>query len=1021
MDVAFAKPVREVLDNFGTDENSGLSDEQVKRALEKYGPNELPAEEGKPLWELILEQFDDLLVKILLLAAVISFVLAWFEETEEQVTAFVEPFVILTILIANAIVGVWQERNAESAIEALKEYEPEIAKVVRQNHKGVQRIRASKLVPGDLVEISVGDKVPSDVRVIAIMSTTLRVDQAILTGESVSVLKQTEAVPDPRAVNQDKKNILFSGTNIAAGKCRGIVIGTGLNTEIGKIRNEMMDTETEKTPLQQKLDEFGEQLSKVITVICVAVWAINIGHFNDPAHGGSWMRGAIYYFKIAVALAVAAIPEGLPAVITTCLALGTRRMAKKNAIVRSLPSVETLGCTSVICSDKTGTLTTNQMSVCKMFLFSKIEGNMIETSQFEITGSTYAPEGEIFYKSRKIKCADFPGLEEMAVICAMCNDSSVDFNDSKDIYEKVGEATETALTVLCEKMNVYQTDRTGLTKRENCTCCNQVINEMWKKDVTLEFSRDRKSMSVFATPNKPTRIANGARMFCKGAPEGMLDRCTHVRIGNNKVPMSPAIKAEIIKQVKIYGTGRDTLRCLALATIDAPPRLDEMDLEDSRKFIQYETNMTFVGCVGMLDPPREEVKASIVQCAIAGIRVIVITGDNKATAEAICRRIGVFGENESTDGLAYTGREFDELAPEEQRAACMRARLFARVEPTHKSKIVEYLQGEGEISAMTGDGVNDAPALKKAEIGIAMGSGTAVAKSAAEMILADDNFSTIVAAVEEGRAIYSNMKQFIRYLISSNIGEVVCIFLTAALGIPEALIPVQLLWVNLVTDGFPATALGFNPPDLDIMKKPPRNPKEGLITGWLFFRYMAIGIYVGCATVGSAAWWFMIYEHGPRLNYYQLTHHMQCPAEPRMFKGVDCSVFSEPHPMTMALSVLVTIEMLNACNSLSENQSLWAMPPWTNKWLCMAIILSMSLHFLILYVDVMSVIFQITPLNLVEWMAVLKISIPVIILDEALKFVARKFADAPFMKEQPAPPPDMTRRRSSIFHLKKMG
>ncbi|XP_059169891.1 sarcoplasmic/endoplasmic reticulum calcium ATPase 1-like isoform X1 [Physella acuta] len=993
MDISFTKTTEEVCAHFGVDENTGLSDEQVKRNTEKYGPNELPAEEGKPLWELILEQFDDLLVKILLLAAIISFVLAWFEETEEQVTAFVEPFVILTILILNAVVGVWQERNAESAIEALKEYEPEIAKVIRSSSKGVQKIRASKLVPGDIVEVSVGDKVPADIRLLKIHSTTLRVDQAILTGESVSVLKHTEPIPDTRAVNQDKKNILFSGTNIATGKCRGIVIGTGLATEIGKIRNEMMETETEKTPLQQKLDEFSNQLSKVITIICVAVWAINIGHFNDPAHGGSWMKGAIYYFKIAVALAVAAIPEGLPAVITTCLALGTRRMAKKNAIVRSLPSVETLGCTSVICSDKTGTLTTNQMSVCKMFIFSQVEANTIKTQQFDITGSTYAPEGELLINNKVVKSSDFPGLEEIVTICSMCNDSSVDYNDTKDIYEKVGEATETSLTVLVEKLNFYNTDKSGLTKREKGTVCNHVIQDMWKKEFTLEFSRDRKSMSVYCVPNKPAKTPGGARMFAKGAPEGLLDRCTHVRVGANKVPMSPAIKNEIMKLTKLYGTGRDTLRCLALATIDNPPRREDMDLEDARKFIQYETNMTFVGVVGMLDPPREEVKYSIKACRDAGIRVIVITGDNKATAEAICRRIGVFGENESTEGMSYTGREFDDLSVEDQRAAVMRARLFARVEPAHKSKIVEFLQGEGEISAMTGDGVNDAPALKKAEIGIAMGSGTAVAKSAAEMVLADDNFATIVSAVEEGRAIYNNMKQFIRYLISSNIGEVVCIFLTAALGIPEALIPVQLLWVNLVTDGMPATALGFNPPDLDIMKKPPRSPKEGLITGWLFFRYMAIGIYVGCATVGAAAWWFMLYDKGPKLNYYQLTHHMQCPAEPRMFKGVDCSIFQAPEPMTMALSVLVTIEMLNALNSLSENQSLILMPPWTNKWLMGAICLSMCLHFFILYVDVMSVIFQITPLNLEEWVAVMKISIPVIILDETLKFVARKFAD----------------------------
>merc|ERR1712165_294873 len=475
MEDAFMKTSDECISYFGVDSERGLSGRQVEDNRKKYGPNELPAEEGKSLWQLVLEQFDDLLVKILLLAAIISFVLAFFEDDDDSITAFVEPFVILTILIANAIVGVWQERNAEDAIEALKEYEPEMGKVVRSDKDGVQKIRARDIVPGDIVEVSVGDKIPADVRIMQIMSTTLRIDQSILTGESVSVIKHCDPVPDPRAVNQDKKNIVFSGTNVAAGKARGVVIGTGLSTEIGKIRTEMVETEEMKTPLQQKLDEFGEQLSKVISIVCVAVWAINIGHFNDPAHGGSWMKGAIYYFKIAVALAVAAIPEGLPAVITTCLALGTRRMAKKNAIVRSLPSVETLGCTSVICSDKTGTHTTNQMSVCKMFIFDKVAEGNITTHQFECTGSTYAPEGETFLGGQKVKCSDYDALVEIGTICAMCNDSSVDFNESKGIYEKVGEATETALTILCEKMNVLNVNKSGLKPKELGTICNQSI------------------------------------------------------------------------------------------------------------------------------------------------------------------------------------------------------------------------------------------------------------------------------------------------------------------------------------------------------------------------------------------------------------------------------------------------------------------------------------------------------------------------------------------------------------------
>uniref|UniRef100_A0A672LB54 Calcium-transporting ATPase n=1 Tax=Sinocyclocheilus grahami TaxID=75366 RepID=A0A672LB54_SINGR len=990
MENAHTKSASEVLANFGVNENTGLTLEQVKINSERYGPNELPAEEGKSLWDLVVEQFEDLLVRILLLAACVSFVLALFEEGEESTTAFVEPIVILLILVANAVIGVWQERNAENAIEALKEYEPEMGKVYRMNRTAVQMIKARDIVPGDIVEVS-GKLGPiSTLSHSLIIFSTISLKERysnLQRDDSVSVIKHTDPVPDPRAVNQDKKNMLFSGTNIAAGRAIGVIISTGVSTEIGKIRNQMASTEQEKTPLQQKLDEFGQQLSKVISLICIAVWVINISHFADPVHGGSWIRGAIYYFKIAVALAVAAIPEGLPAVITTCLALGTRRMAKKNAIVRSLPSVETLGCTSVICSDKTGTLTTNQMSVCRMFVLNKADDTSCSLHEFTITGSTYAPEGQVLKADKPVQCGEYDGLVELATICSLCNDSSLDYNEAKGVYEKVGEATETALTTLVEKMNVFKTDLSGLSKVDRASACNLVRRKrLMQKKFTLEFSRDRKSMSVYCTPSGSN---SQSKMFIKGAPEGVIDRCQFVRVGKDRVPLTMAVKEELMSTIRDWGAGRDTLRCLALATRDSPPPEDKMDLENSAKFSEYESNLTFIGCVGMLDPPRKEVIGSVKLCSKAGIRVIMITGDNKGTAVAICRRIGIFDEDEDVEGRAYTGREFDDLTPEAQREAVKRARCFARVEPAHKSKIVAYLQSFDEITAMTGDGVNDAPALKKAEIGIAMGSGTAVAKSASEMVLSDDNFSTIVAAVEEGRAIYNNMKQFIRYLISSNVGEVVCIFLTAILGLPEALIPVQLLWVNLVTDGLPATALGFNPPDLDIMDKPPRNPKEPLISGWLFFRYLAIGGYVGLGTVGAATWWYLFDEDGPQVSFYQLRHFMQCTEENPMFQGIDCEVFESRYPTTMALSVLVTIEMFNSLNSLSENQSLLRMPPWVNIWLLGAIILSLSLHFLILYVEPLPLIFQVTPLHYSQWIIVLKISIPVILLDEALKYMSR--------------------------------
>merc|ERR1739838_523382 len=529
-------------------------------------------------------------------------------------------------------------------------------------------------------------------------------------------------------------------------------------------------------------------------------------------------------------------------------------------------------------------LTTNMMSVCKMFVFR----NEKSLEEFEISGSTYEPNGDVFQNGKRISGSDFVGLEEMAVISVMCNDSAIDFNEYKNAFEKVGEATETALIVLAEKVNPYDADKRG-GRLESAKAVRKDMEAKWKKEFTLEFSRDRKSMSTFCTPKKPSRIGSGPKMFVKGAPEGVLDRCTHYRIGGDKQAMTPAIRSKIMSTAIEYGTGASTLRCLALATCDNPMNPNEMDLEESTKFVKYEQDLTFVGVVGMLDPPRLEVKPSIKMCNQAGIRVIMITGDNKETALAISKRIGIFEDDENTDGLAYSGREFDDLSVSEQRAAVSKAKVFARVEPFHKSKIVEYLQSMKEVSAVTGDGVNDAPALKKAEIGIAMGSGTAVAKSASEMVLADDNFASIVAAVEEGRAIYNNMKQFIRYLISSNIGEVVCIFLAAALGLPEALIPVQLLWVNLVTDGLPATALSFNPPDLDIMNKQPRNAREPLISGWLFFRYLMIGCYVGAATVGAASWWFVAAEDGPRVTFYQLSHFLQCGPENPDFEGLNCA------------------------------------------------------------------------------------------------------------------------------------
>ncbi|KAL5988262.1 Calcium-transporting ATPase 3, endoplasmic reticulum-type [Asimina triloba] len=836
----------QVLEAFGVDPAKGLTDFQVAENAKVYGWN------GTPIWKLILRQFDDLLVKILIVAAVVSFILALIDG-ETGLSAFLEPSVILMILAANAAVGVITETNAEKALQELRAYQADVATVLRNGCFSI--LPATDLVPGDIVEVGgtlvevlllfwhaiVGCKVPADMRMIEMLSNQLRVDQAILTGtflslhlsrdtslpiedpvdkntseliadqpstesfdlmkyerESCSVAKELESTSSTNAVYQDKTTILFSrivglhqGTVVVAGRARAIVVGVGSNTAMGSIRDAILKTEDEATPLKKKLDEFGTFLAKVIAGICVLVWVVNIGHFRDPAHGG-FLRGAIHYFKIAVALAVAAIPEGLPAVVTTCLALGTKRMARMNAIVRSLPSVETLGCTTVICSDKTGTITTNMMSVSKICVVHSPHHSTI-TAEYSVSGTTYAPEGTLFdLEGNQVDFpAQFPALLHISMCSALCNESTLQYNPDKVSYDKIGESTEVALRVLAEKVGLPGYDSMPsalnmLSKHERASYCNRYWENQFKKDVgsvkqglcidplpwflgdgnlsLLEFSRDRKMMSILCS-HKQQKI-----MFCKGAPESILSRCINILCNNNGsvVPLTAAVRAEL--EAKFHSLAdKETLRCLALALKRMPMGQQTLSFDDEKE-------LTFIGLVGMHDPPRKEIRNAIRSCMSAGIRVIVVTGDNKSTAESLCRKIGAFNDLEDFAGRSYTASEFEELPPMQQMLALQRMVLFTRVEPSHKRMLVEALQHQNEVVAMTGDGVNDAPALKKADIGIAMGSGTAVAK-----------------AVAEGRAIYNNTKQFIRYMISSNIGEVVCIFVAAVLGMPETLVPIQVM------------------------------------------------------------------------------------------------------------------------------------------------------------------------------------------------------------------------------------
>ncbi|AEO53467.1 hypothetical protein MYCTH_2294817 [Thermothelomyces thermophilus ATCC 42464] len=980
MDNAFAKSIDQVLDTLGVNRATGLTDEQVTRLRAKYGKNAIPEEPPTPLWKLILEQFKDQLVLILLGSAAISFVLALFED-EGGWSAFVDPIVILTILILNAVVGVSQESSAEKAIAALQEYSANEANVVRNGQ--THRIKAEDLVPGDIVDVTVGARIPADCRLISIESNSFAVDQAILTGESESVGKDCHAViSDDKAVLQDQVNMLFSGTTVVTGHAKAVVVLTGSNTAIGDIHESITAQISEPTPLKQKLNDFGDQLAKVITIICVLVWLINIPHFSDPTHG-NWTKGAIYYLKIAVSLGVAAIPEGLAVVITTCLALGTRKMAAKNAVVRSLPSVETLGSCSVICSDKTGTLTTNQMSVSKI-VYLNDDGSDLE--ELDVEGTTFEPKGDIKFQGQVLRdlTQESATVLQMTEVAALCNDARLDYHSHSATYSNVGEPTEGALRVMVEKIGPCAP--ADCHPQDRVHYASSWYEKQYKRLATYEFSRDRKSMSVL--------VQNGQeqKLFVKGAPESIIERCTHAVLGRHgkRVPLDRKLADLLLKEVVEYGNRG--LRVMALARreqVNGEPLLHKA--RTSTEYAALEQNLTLIGLVGMLDPPRPEVPAAIQKCKGAGIRVIVVTGDNRNTAETICRQIGVFGPDEDLTGKSFTGREFDNLSPSEQLEAAKNASLFSRVEPAHKSRLVDLLQSLGQVVAMTGDGVNDAPALKKADIGVAMGSGTDVSKLAADMVLADDNFATIGVAIEEGRSIYSNTQQFIRYLISSNIGEVVSIFLTAALGMPEALIPVQLLWVNLVTDGLPATALSFNPPDHDIMKRQPRKRDEALIGGWLFFRYLVIGTYVGLATVAGYAWWFMFYSGGPQISFYQLSHFHRCSSE---FPEIGCQMFTNDMAKsgsTVSLSILVVIEMFNAMNALSSSESLLTLPVWKNMVLVYAIALSMALHFALLYIPFLQTLFSILPLNWTEWKAVLAFSAPVVLIDEGLKFIERTF------------------------------
>jgi len=1041
-------PTSFLLTNLQSNPLTGLThDEANRRKLQHYGMNKLRQPKGKSLFSLTLEQFEDKLVQILLAVAVLSGTFSYFEMKQHQaetglkqsvMKSFVEPIVILSILILNAIVGVWQSKSAEGSLEALKKLQPDTCTVLRDG-VWVDNYDSANLVPGDIIQFRVGDKISADARVLSLGSSVLSVDEGSLTGESVTVqklpgdeglcLENDDDNANTKPVLQDMQSVVFSGTVCTAGSATAIVVRTGMETEMGKIQQGVTEAKSEehKTPLGIKLDEFGETLTKIIGVICLAVWAVSFPKWGDATFQNMW-EGAIYYAKVAVALGVAAIPEGLPAVITLCLSLGTRRMARKNVIVRKLPSVETLGSTSVICTDKTGTLTTNEMTAVSLVLFEKT-GPIVE---HPIKGSSYSPIGSVdgIISGEEIRSTPYGAVADVAAVAALCNDAKIVGHDikvhgknskrnkeqkSEKQFERVGEPTEAALCILAEKLGGMSSFSNDVPVVPSIMASANV--DGWRKNfprsATLEFNRDRKSMSVLCRPESSKK---GNRLLVKGAPNLLIKRCTHVKFRDGTVmKLTGDLRRKI--EAKTSELAQRPLRCLALAVKEThhldrtlkmhAPAENEGDgdaarnhplLKDQSKYADIESGLTLVGVVGIKDPARPEVADSIQQCTEAGIRVIMITGDARDTAIAIARDVNIFPKH-SEDGevlKAFEGREFFNKPEFEQLDLLKSGNIvFCRAEPSDKQKLIRMLQSLDEISAMTGDGVNDAPALQQADIGVAMGiTGTEVSKQAADMILVDDNFSTIVNAIEEGRCIYANMQAFICFLISCNIGEICAILLATLSGVPEPLTAMHLLWVNLVTDGPPATALGFNPPVPDLMKQPPRPSNEPIMTPWLITRYCLTGLYVGIATVGI----FVSHYLNRGVTLSELSNWGKCGQF--WFKwDKSCDDLFTGHgrmlPQTLSLTTLVCMEMFKALSAVSVDNSLLSVGPHRNPLLILGVAFPMMLHLLVVYSSNLGLkslgeSFGMVALSKENWISILKWSAPILIVEEILKAIGRE-------------------------------
>ncbi|MGY0375064.1 calcium-transporting P-type ATPase, PMR1-type [Clostridium sp. JNZ J1-5] len=861
----YSKKIEEILDNFNTDPNNGLTSEEVQNRREKYGLNKLITQKKQTLLQMLISQINDILIYILIGAAIISAIVGEISDS----------IIIAIIIILNAVIGVIQESKAEKSLEALKSLSTPKA-IVKRNGE-LKEISSEEIVPGDIVVIDAGRYIPCDLRLIE--TANLKIEESALTGESIPADKEADLIiEDTNTPLGDQKNMAFMSTLVSNGRGIGVAVSTAMNTQIGKIASMLKDNEKELTPLQRRLEQLGKILGIAALAICAVIFIIGFIQGRD----------LLELFLTSISLAVAAIPEGLPAIVTIVLALGVQRMIKENAIIRKLPAVETLGSVNIVCSDKTGTLTQNKMTVTKFYadnIFDDIENLNIDNSAHRL-------------------------LVENLVLC---NDATYSEENT------TGDPTEIALLNAGVKFNIFKDD----------------LQENHKRIDEVPFDSDRKLMT---TVNK---YENEFYVMTKGATDNLLKICSNIYIDGNIAPLTEELKNTILSFASDMSS--EALRVLGSAFKKMSNSHVEIDT--------LESNLTFIGLVGMIDPPRLEVKDSIALCKKAGISTVMITGDHKDTAFAIAKALDITKNSEEI----MSGSEIDDLTQEELNERIDKLKVFARVSPEHKVNIVKAFKSKGNIVSMTGDGVNDAPSLKIADIGVAMGiTGTDVAKGASDMILTDDNFSTIVSAIKEGRNIYKNIKKSILFLLSCNMGEIIAIFIAIVIGWATPLRPIHILWINLVTDSLPALALGVDPKDESVMGEKPRSPKESIFAGSLW-NLLFNGALIGVITLIA------------------------------FFIGMKKYSNSLMHAQTMAFMVMSISELIHSLNMRSTKKSIFSLGLFSNKLLIISIILGILLQNIILYVPILANIFNVYRLNSYDWLWVIILSLMPLLFNEIIK------------------------------------